>query len=84
MTIINLIGWFGAVVYIVAFFLLTIHVISSSSFLYNFLNILGAIGLIINAYYLRDSPNIIVNLAWLLIATIGINNLYRKKSRQKP
>ncbi|TCD27794.1 hypothetical protein EZ456_07550 [Pedobacter psychrodurus] len=83
MTLINIIGWLGAILYIIAYFLLTIHAISSSSFAYHFLNVLGAIGLTINACYLKDSPNIIVNLVWLLIAISAISNLYRNRPEQK-
>lgn len=83
MILINIIGWLGAILYIVAYFLLTIEVISSSSFTYHFLNVLGAIGLTINACYLKDSPNIIVNLVWLLIAMSAICNLCKYKNRQK-
>ncbi len=83
MTLINLIGWLGAILYIVAYLLLTLNIVLSSSFIYHFLNVLGAIGLSINAFYLRDSPNIIVNLVWLIIAMGAIINLYRLRNKQE-
>jgi len=83
MVLINIIGWLGAVLYIIAYLLLTIEVIPSSSFIYHFLNVLGAVGLTINACYLKDSPNIIVNLVWLLIALAAIGNIYKYRNRPK-
>jgi lipid-A-disaccharide synthase-like uncharacterized protein len=83
MTSIIIIGWLGAILYIVAYFLLTVEAISSSSLTYHFLNVFGALGLMINAIYLNDSPNIIVNLLWFLIAAGAINIQFRKIHKKK-
>jgi hypothetical protein len=83
MILTNIIGWMGAILYIVAYFLLTIQVISSTSLSYHLLNILGALGLIINACHLKDSPNIIVNVVWLLIALMAVISFYKKYLSRK-
>ncbi|WP_268223519.1 CBU_0592 family membrane protein [Sinomicrobium oceani] len=78
MNIAEAIGWTGAILYIIAYFLLSIGWIKAETTFYHLLNILGAIGLIINAHYLDDFPNIIVNLVWLGIGVLAIFMLIKK------
>lgn len=68
MNLIKLLGWVGTFSYLAAYFLLSIKKIKSENPLYHILNIIGAIGLIFNAFYLNDYPNVAVNAVWALIA----------------
>jgi len=70
-------GWLGTFAYLLGYFLLSIHKIPAGK-LYHILNIAGAIGLICNALYLMDYPNIVVNFAWMAIAVLAI---YRNTRR---
>lgn len=74
------IGWTGAILYIIGYLLLSFRIIKATSILYHLINILGAMGLIFNAYFLKDNPNLIVNLAWLAIGTLAIIDIVRKKN----
>ena len=65
-------GWLGTAAYLLAYFLISTDRISSSEKLFHLLNIAGAIGLMCNAFYLTDYPNIAVNLAWTVIAASAI------------
>ncbi|AIY11950.1 CBU_0592 family membrane protein [Cellulophaga baltica] len=67
-----LIGWAGAVLFILSYLLLSIGRLSSKSKVYHTLNILGAICLVINGFMLRDVPNIVVNLIWGLIGIYAV------------
>ncbi|UII32775.1 hypothetical protein LVD17_02875 [Fulvivirga ulvae] len=67
----ELIGWFGAITFIVAYFLLSIKVIRGTGILYHVLNAVGGLCLVINAVYLRDNPTFVVNLVWMLIAIVA-------------
>lgn len=75
----NLIGWLGTFFYIVAYLLLSLGKIKAERPLYHCLNILGAVGLMINALRLSDYPNIIVNLIWLAIALGAIVLIMRRR-----
>lgn len=77
--ILSITGWIGTFFYVLAYFLLTVKVISSSSFKYHFLNIVGASGLIINAFHFKDHANIMVNGVWLVIASIAVVVLLSKQ-----
>jgi len=65
-------GWVGSTSYIVAYFLLSIKKLSAGKPLYHILNVLGALGLIFDALYLNDLPNLFVNVLWALIAFYAI------------
>lgn len=80
MSFFEICGWIGALSYIGAYFLLSIKVISSNKPLFHLLNALGGLCLIINAIGLKDSPNLIVNLIWMLIALFTTGRIMLKSS----
>ncbi len=61
-------GWMGTIAYLMAYLLLSTGKLKADKKLYHLLNILGAIGLTYNAVRLNDYPNVIVNIAWAIIA----------------
>ncbi|WP_435315291.1 CBU_0592 family membrane protein [Cellulophaga fucicola] len=67
-----IIGWLGALLFIVSYLLLSIGRLSSKSKLYHMLNILGAVCLIANGFALNDFPNIVVNAVWAGIGVYAI------------
>jgi len=79
-TVSSLAGWAGTLSYLVAYFLLSINKLKAGRPLYHVLNIAGAMGLTYNALKLNDYPNIIVNVAWALIAGWAIFMIQVRKS----
>ena len=73
-------GWVGSVSYVVAYLLLSLNKIRSDKTMYHALNVVGAIGLIIDAFYLKDYPNLAVNVVWSSIAFFAIYRIGKKKS----
>jgi hypothetical protein len=72
-------GWIGTFAYLIAYLLLSTGRLKADKQLYHWLNILGAIGLTYNAVTLNDFPNIIVNIAWALIALWAILLIQRRR-----
>lgn len=70
-------GWLGAIIFIIAYFLLSVKYISADKPLYHFLNAAGGICLVINALYLSDLPNVVVNAVWISIAILAVYRIYR-------
>ncbi len=66
------IGWIGAFLYIIAYFLLSLGYLSSEGSLFHILNIVGGVCLVINAYVLKDSPNFFVNALWAAIGVFSV------------
>ncbi|WP_346318543.1 hypothetical protein [Chitinophaga sp. YIM B06452] len=79
MTIIELIGWAGVLFYLIGYLLLALKKISADKYAYHILNALGAIGLVTNAVFHKDNPNIVVNGAWLLIAVYAAREVFLRK-----
>jgi hypothetical protein len=73
-------GWIGSISYLLAYLLLSLNKLKSDQRLYHVLNIVGAIGLTVNAIFFQDYPNVIVNVFWGLIALMAILLIGRKKS----
>lgn len=78
--IVDIIGWAGSICVITAYGLLTAHKLTSKSALYQFLNIIGSIFLIINTFFYSAYPSTFVNIVWLIIAFIGIINLFKSSN----
>lgn len=78
-TLAEALGWFGSALYILAYLLLSLKKLTADSSLYHSLNILGATGLIVNAFHLGDFPSMAVNLVWVAIALFAIIMIYRRK-----
>lgn len=82
--IFEFIGWIGAILFIVSYYLLSKGILDQKEVKYHVLNLLGAICLVINAIHFRDVANILVNSVWAVIAVMAIyncwNSLFRNKS----
>jgi hypothetical protein len=72
-------GWAGTISYLAAYLLLSMNKLRADQRLYHAMNILGAAGLTYNAVVLKDSPNIIVNVVWGMIAFWAIFSIARGK-----
>jgi formate hydrogenlyase subunit 3/multisubunit Na+/H+ antiporter MnhD subunit len=78
-SIINLIGWVGMLLIILGYLLISTKKISSSSFSYNLLNLLGGVGIIVNASYFSAWPSVVLNIFWVCIAIYAISKIGGKK-----
>jgi hypothetical protein len=70
--IIDLIGWIGSVMVVLAYALNMYKRMSSDSVWYYLLNIGGSICLIVNTFYHHAIPSMMVNVVWVLIALVGV------------
>jgi len=72
-----IIGWCGVVALLSAYGLVSFGVLASNGFLYQLLNISGAMGIAINAFNKKDQPAMFLNIVWTLIGTIALLNIFR-------
>jgi hypothetical protein len=70
--IIEIIGWIGAGCVIWAYYLISSGKANNKNQLYQWLNMIGAILLIINTISLMAYPSAFVNVVWLVIAVLGL------------
>lgn len=74
-----MLGWVGSFAYLLAYLLLSLNKLKSSQKAYHILNIIGALGLTVNAVFIQDYPNVLVNIVWGVIAIMAIWLIVRKK-----
>ena len=65
---IDALGWIGALSLIAAYFCVSFRKIAADSALYQFMNAIGSLLLIVNTMYYRAYPSAFVNIVWIAIA----------------
>lgn len=77
--IIDILGWTGTVLYLVAYGLISLKKVEGDSVLYQGINILAGVMLISNSFYWRAYPSSALNLAWIGIAVFTLGRKYAVK-----
>ncbi len=72
--LIEIVGWLGASAVLSSYALLSARRMSSQSSAYQLLNVVGAVGLLLNAAWNGAVPSAAVNVLWL---GIGVHALWR-------
>jgi hypothetical protein len=76
----QLIGWTGTFLFIISYALLSIRKIQADKVLYQGMNALAALCLVINAIHISDKPTLVVNAMWMCISVYAIFMALRKKA----
>ena len=70
--VIDIIGWAGSAMVIVAYALNMYKRMASDSIAYYGLNIVGSACLIVNTFYHHAIPSVVVNVVWVFIAVVAL------------
>ncbi|MCF6318267.1 MAG: hypothetical protein L3J83_03150 [Proteobacteria bacterium] len=81
--IIDICGWLGAVLFLIAYALVSKQVIKGNSLPFQLLNLIGAMLFIINSGYHGAYPSAVLNLIWVFIGTITILSIYIKRNKHE-
>ena len=73
--VIEVIGWTGAALVLVAYALVSTGRVRAQSWTYQVLNICGACGLVVNSWWYGAVPSVVVNVIWV---GIGVYALRRR------
>ena len=80
--IVEIIGWIGMIIVLLAYFLITWKKIDRESKVYHSMNLFGAFLLGINSFINKAYPPTGLDIAWMLIAIYGLAKgakLFKKK-----
>jgi hypothetical protein len=69
---IEIIGWIGAILIVGAYSLNIYGVWKTSSFKYIFCNLSGGLFFVVNTFFHKAYPSMIVNIIWVFIAIIAL------------
>lgn len=81
--LIDIVGWTGSVCVLAAYGLLSLHKLTAHSKLYQALNIIGSLCLILNTIFYSAYPSTFVNIVWLIIAIFALVNIYKSTRNVK-
>jgi hypothetical protein len=77
--LIDIIGWTGSCMVVLAYGLNSYQKIQSNSMMFYLLNLVGGIFLIVYSIYYTAYANTFINVVWVFIAIPAIIQLIRKK-----
>ena len=77
---IDILGWVGVILFLVAYVLVSIRKVEGDSLTYQVMNIVAGILLVANSLYYHAMPSVGVNAAWI---GIGAFTLGRKMHKDK-
>ena len=72
-------GWTGAVLILLAYLLVTMGRLTGQSPAFQWMNLVGAAGFIINGWWHRAIPSAALNVIWMLIAAVALWQLWKKR-----
>jgi hypothetical protein len=76
-TLVDVAGWSAALLILGAYGLISSGKLQARSPLYQWMNIVGALGFIINCSWNGAWPSVGLNVAWFLIAVYALRRNYR-------
>jgi len=74
--LIDILGWTGMVLFLVAYALISLKKADGDSNIYQGINILAGLLLITNSFYWRAYPSAALNVAWIGIALFTLGRKY--------
>jgi hypothetical protein len=76
---VEIVGWGGAFLILGAYVLVTVGKLTGQSPAFQWMNLLGAAGFIVNGWWHRALPSTTLNVIWMLIAAVALWQLWKKK-----
>jgi hypothetical protein len=76
---VEIVGWIGAILILLAYLLLSAGRLTGQSLLYQAMNVVGAAGFVVNGWWHRALPSASLNVLWLLIGAIASWRIIRKR-----
>ena len=82
--LIEIAGWGGALLILVSYLQLSAGRLTGQSRTYQWMNVVGAAGFIINSGYNGAIPSAALNVVWLLIGLVTLARIARHKAYKHP
>jgi len=76
---VEVVGWGGAVLILLAYLLLSAGRLTGQSLLYQGMNVVGAAGFVVNGWWHGALPSAALNVLWLLIGAVASWRILKKK-----
>ncbi|MGN6692010.1 MAG: CBU_0592 family membrane protein [Sphingopyxis sp.] len=77
--VIEIVGWAAAVLILGAYVLLSLGRIEAQSYIYQWMNVFGAVGFIVNSGYNGAIPSAVLNIVWAGIGLFTLAMVWRSR-----
>ena len=77
---VEIVGWAGALLILAAYALLSAGKLNGQSPLYQWMNVAGAAGFIVNGWWHGALPSTALNVVWMLIGGFALWRISRRSS----
>lgn len=78
----DVVGLIGVAITLLAYFLLNIHKIKASSFMYPFLNALGSLMILFSIHYAWNIAAWVMEVCWLLVSLYGVFGYFLRQRKK--
>ena len=75
---VEIVGWTGAALILLAYLLVTIGRLTGQSLAFQWMNLLGAAGFVVNGWWHGALPSASLNVVWMLIAAVALWQLWKR------
>lgn len=76
-TLANVLGWYGTIAILLAYFLVSFSILDAHSIWFQILNGTGAVGIVIISLNRKAYQPAVLNIVWTVIALTAIINILR-------
>lgn len=73
---IEIVGWYGVITILLAYLLNNFNILNTSNPIYSFLNLTGALGIMLDAWKQKNYQPVILNIVWASVALITLIKLF--------
>lgn len=73
----EILGWYGMLALILAYYLVTFSIISAQGIEFQLLNITGSAGLLAVAFVKKVTQSVLLNLFWITIGLVAVYQIYK-------
>ena len=77
---VEIVGWMGALLILLAYLLISAGKLTGQSPLYQWMNIVGAAGFVINGWWHRAIPSTALNVVWMGIGAVALWKIARRRA----
>jgi hypothetical protein len=76
---IEVVGWAGAALILGGYLLITMGKVTGRSALYQWMNVAGAAGFIVNGWWHGAVPSAALNVVWMMIGGVALWRIWAKR-----
>jgi len=76
---VEVVGWASALLILLAYILVSLGRVTGQSAAFQWMNLLGAAGFIVNGWWHRALPSATLNVVWMLFAAVALCRLWKRK-----